>query len=137
MKRISIVMLLLGLHAPFPSGAAALAAPHQGAVAPPGRLATNIPGVPDCPKCSPDTLPAPQAVQEFTLPGKDSLSFGNAVAHASGHLLPGAVIDASDSTVQVDPALLTSVPEPQAFAMLLVGLGLVGFSVRRKHDDDN
>lgn len=142
MKRIPIVMLLLGLHAPITSGAASLVAPHQGTVDSPSRLATVTPrdalhGVTDCPKCSPETRPVQPAVQEFSIPGKDNLSFGNVVANSGGHLLPVTVIDASESTVQVDPKLMVSVPEPQAFAMLLVGLGLIGFSTRRKHDDDN
>lgn len=142
MKRMPIVLVLLGLVAPFPSGAASLVAPHQGPFVSSSSLATNTrhgasPGVTDCAKCSPATHHAHPAVQEFSIPDKNGLSFSNVVANAGGHLLPGEGTDTSDSAANVEPKLMVSVPEPQAFAMLLVGLGLIGFSVRRKKEDDN
>ena len=36
------------------------------------------------------------------------------------------------AAVILTPAVLNAVPEPETYAMLLAGLGLVGFAVRRR-----
>jgi hypothetical protein len=35
------------------------------------------------------------------------------------------------------PPVVTPVPEPETYAMLLAGLGLIGFMVRRRKEDFN
>ncbi len=40
---------------------------------------------------------------------------------------------ATTGTQVIDNVLITAVPEPSTYAMLLAGLGLLGYSARRKN----
>lgn len=63
-------------------------------------------------------------------------SFSRTFANAGDYTLSLGVVDVNDvtgvSTLHV--SAVTAVPEPETFAMLLVGLGLVGAAVRRRQN---
>jgi hypothetical protein len=48
----------------------------------------------------------------------------------------GGVADHDDFVVGASLANVAPVPEPRIYAMMLAGLGLIGFSVRRRKRDD-
>lgn len=78
----------------------------------------------------------------FALSAADSVSFAANVATAGlsfGTLRAGLAASASDATggnetfyMASSNALVTAVPEPQTVALLLAGLGFVGFVARRR-----
>lgn len=67
-------------------------------------------------------------------PGSFSFSF----ASSGAHTLALGVVDLGDynvsSALRVDNVVLTPVPEPETWSMLLIGLGLILMAIRRHHN---
>ena len=79
---------------------------------------------------------------EWTVSGFGASTFGNAYVHVQG-ITKGCTVGTSSvdcsakyTPVVYRPPVVTPVPEPQTYAMLLAGLCLVGFSARRKMNNN-
>jgi hypothetical protein len=46
--------------------------------------------------------------------------------------IPGSIVDATTPSINLAQVVLTPVPEPEEWAMLLLGAGMVAFQVKRK-----
>ena len=72
---------------------------------------------------------------DFTIAG---VSLANFAANASGFTFtadvygPGSIGGASTTFPVGDGGTVTAVPEPESYALILVGLGVVGFNARRR-----
>lgn len=104
-----------------------------------GGPATNTPygtfsNIIDCPGCGPGASHAYSGVLAFTITAESGLSFDNIVANAGGYLFSADVIGPAGGTGNI--ASMAPVPEPNTYAMLLVGIGLIGLSMRKKKEDD-
>jgi hypothetical protein len=64
-----------------------------------------------------------------------ALAFGSAAHAKVVELIPEAAVDAAPSLATrhaaTAPASMSELPEPEVFAMMLVGLVLLGYRVRR------
>jgi hypothetical protein len=102
-----------------------------------GGSATNTPygvftNVIDCPGCGPGASNAYPGLLDFTVTATGGISLDNFIANAGGYYFSADVIGPSGGTGNIASNVMSPVPEPQTYAMLLVGLGLIGLSARRK-----
>lgn len=93
----------------------------------------------NCPGCGPGASHAFSGVLDFTITAVNGISFSDFVANAGGYLFSADVIGPSGGTGNIAARTMTpvtQVPEPQTYAMILIGLGLIGFAARRRKDFD-
>ncbi|MFZ2160782.1 MAG: PEP-CTERM sorting domain-containing protein [Sideroxyarcus sp.] len=92
----------------------------------------------DCPGCGPGASNAYFGVLNFTITGNTGISLSDFVANSGGYFFSADVIGPLGGTGNIAAnaitPLVTPVPEPQTYAMLLAGLAFIGFSARRKKD---
>lgn len=88
-----------------------------------------------------DTLVTLGSASQATQPGQGSFlaqtgwqSFSHTFAHAGTYRVALGVVDVGDfaASSSLSVGVVTAVPEPEAVAMLLAGLGLVAGAVRRR-----
>lgn len=101
-----------------------------------GGSAINTPygtftNVIDCPGCGPGASNAYPGPLDFTVTAS-GLSLSNFVTNVGGYFFSADVIGPSGGTGNVASKVISPVPEPETYAMLLAGLGLIGFVARRK-----
>jgi hypothetical protein len=90
----------------------------------------------DCPGCGPGGSNAYSGVLDFTITAADEISFNNFVANTGGYYFSADVIGPSGGTGNIAATEVAPVPEPHTYAMILVGLGLIGFTARHRKDVD-
>lgn len=113
--------------------------PNNGMFVYNGGPAYNMPygsftGAIDCPGCGPGASNAYSGVLDFTITDNSGIGLSNFIANAGGYFFSADVIGPLGGTGNIAASAIAPVPEPQTYAMLLAGLGLIGFTARRRRD---
>jgi hypothetical protein len=91
-------------------------------------------GIIDCPGCGPGASNAYSGVLDFTITSASGIDLSNFIANSSGYFFSADVIGPSGGTGNIAANAVSPVPEPQTYAMILAGLGLIGLTARRRKD---
>ena len=88
----------------------------------------------DCPGCGPGGSNAYPGLLDFMVTDTSGLSLNDFIANSGGYYFSADVIGPSGGTGNIASNLISPIPEPRTYAMLLAGLGLIGFTVHRRKD---
>lgn len=70
----------------------------------------------------------------YTIPGAGASTSFTFLAPSAALLLSFRDISAGDASGIIDNIVLTAIPEPETYAMLIAGIGLLGFLARRRRN---
>jgi PEP-CTERM motif len=89
----------------------------------------------DCPGCGPGASNAIHGPLNFSVYAASGLGLSDFIANSIGYLFSADVIGPLGGTGAI--AAVSPVPEPETYAMLLAGLGFIGFTVLRRKVQSN